>query len=173
MAAKNVGQDVNKTELCAIMGVTPPTVDGWVRNGCPIKQHGARGVAATFNTAAVMKWLQLRAREEASGETVADERELKRRKLSAETEKAELELAVARGEVAPVREFERAQAMLLAAIRTNMRNVPRRAVLQLLGCTDETEFTEKLMAEIDLALVTSAEAELDLEEDEDEAGADE
>lgn len=168
MGAKNVGQDVNKTELCAVMGVAPPTVDGWVRNGCPIKQKGARGVAATFNTADVMKWLQLRAREEASGETVADERELKRRKLSAETEKAELELAVAKGEVAPIRDFERAQAVAMTAIRTNMRNVPRRAVLQLLGCTDETEFTTKLMAEIDLALVTAAETELDLDEGDEE-----
>lgn len=171
MGAKNVGQDVNKTELCAIMGVTPPTVDGWVRNGCPIKQKGARGVAATFNTSDVMKWLQARAREEASGDAAVDERELKRRKLAAETAKAELELAKARGDVAPVREFERTTAALMAAIRANVMNVPGRAVLQLLGETDEITFKGKLRAELVLALETASAADFDIE-DEEEAEAD-
>lgn len=166
--AKNIGQDVNKAELCSIMGVTPPTVDGWVRNGCPIKQKGSRGVAATFNTAEVMKWLRDKAREEASGTSLADESELKRRKLAAEAEKAELDLAKAKGDVAPIREFERATASLMAAIRANVMNVPGRAVLQLLGETNEMEFKTKLRAELVLALETAAEEDLELsEEDED------
>ena len=165
--ARNSGQQCNKGELCAIFGVSPPTVDGWVRNGCPIVQRGARGVAATFNTADVARWLRDKAREEGSGTAVADEAELKRRKLAAETAKAELELAKAKGEVAPVREFERVQAAMDAAIRANVMNVPARAVLQLLGCTDETEFKAKLRAELVLALETAADAELDVEEDED------
>ena len=169
MAVKGRGQLVNKTELAAILGITTPTVDSWVRDGCPIEKKGSHGVPAVFNTAAVMKWLQLRAREEATGETVADERELKRRKLLAETEKAELELAIAKGDVAPIREFERVSAAQDAAVRTNMRNVPRRAVLQLLGCTDEAEFITKLMAEIDLALVTAADTELEPDEDAEES----
>lgn len=165
--AKNVGQDVNKAELCSIMGVTPPTVDGWVRNGCPIKKKGSRGVAATFNTADVMTWLRDKAREEASGTTLADEGELKRRKLAAEAEKAELELAKAKGEVAPVREFERATASLMAIIRQNVMQVPGRIVMQLIGCTDETEFKTKLRAELVLALESAAEEDLSLEDDED------
>lgn len=165
--AKNVGQDVNKAELCSIMGVTPPTVDGWVRNGCPIKKKGSRGVAATFNTADVMTWLRDKAREEASGTTLADEGELKRRKLAAEAEKAELELAKAKGEVAPVREFERATASLMAIIRQNVMQVPGRIVMQLIGCTDETEFKTKLRSELVLALESAAEEDLDQEEDED------
>lgn len=170
--AKNVGQDVNKAELCSIMGVTPPTVDGWVRNGCPIKKKGSRGVAATFNTADVMTWLRDKAREEASGTTLADEGELKRRKLAAEAEKAELELAKAKGEVAPVREFERATASLMAVIRQNVMQVPGRIVMQLIGCTDETEFKTKMRAELVLALESAAEDDLSLDDDE-ELDADE
>lgn len=172
MAAKNVGQDVNKAELCSIMGATPPTVDGWVRNGCPIKAKGARGVAAVFNTAEVMKWLRDKAREEGSGTTLADESELKRRKLSAEAERAELEVAKAKAEVAPVREFERATSALMAAIRANVMNVPGRAVLQLLGCTDEQEFKTKLRAELALALETAAETDLDVSDDDDQEADD-
>lgn len=171
--AKNVGQDVNKAELCSLMGVTPPTVDGWVRNGCPIKQKGARGVASTFNTAEVMKWLRDKAREEGSGTALADEAELKRRKLASEAEKAELDLAKAKGEVAPVREFERATAMLMAAIRSNVMNVPGRAVLQLLGESDELVFKSKLRAELTLALETAAEEDLDPTDEDLELAADE
>lgn len=167
MASKGKGQTLNRGEVAAFFGVTPPTVDGWVRAGCPVKK-GQRGVASEFNSADVAAFLREKAREEGSGTKLADESELKRRKLAAEAERAELDLAKEKGQVAPVREFERAQAAAMAAIRANMRNVPGRAVLQLLGCTDEQEFKTKLMAEIDLALVTAAEAEIDIEEDEDE-----
>lgn len=166
MASKGKGQTLNRGEVAAFFGVTPPTVDGWVRAGCPVKK-GQRGVASEFNSADVAAFLREKARQEGSGTTLADEAELKRRKLAAEAEKAELDLAKAKGEVAPVRDFERAQAMAMAAIRANMRNVPGRAVLQLLGCTDELEFKTKLMAEIDLALVTAAEADIDLDDEDD------
>lgn len=168
MASKGRGQSLNRGECAEFFGVTPPTVDGWVRAGCPVKK-GQRGIASEFNSAEVAAFLREKAREEGGGTTLADENQLKRRKLAAEAERAELEVAKAKGEVAPVREFERAQAAAMAAIRTNLRNVPGRAVLQLLGCTDENDFKQKLMAEIDLALVTAAEAELDLGEDEDAA----
>lgn len=173
MAKNGKGQVVKKGDLCELFGVSIPTVDGWLRDGCPCISRGGRGVASEFNTAAVAQWLREKAREEGAGSTLADSDELKRRKLAAEAEKAELDLAKAKGEVAPVREFERATASIMAAIRTNMRNVPGRAVLQLLGCTDEAEFKAKLMNEIDLALVTAADADIDLEdEDEDGAAAD-
>lgn len=172
MASKGKGQTLNRGECAEFFGVTPPTVDGWVRAGCPVKK-GQKGIASEFNSAEVAAFLRQKAREEGSGKSLADEGELKRRKLAAEAERSELELAKAKGEVAPVREFERAQAAAMAAIRANMRNVPGRAVLRLLGCTDELEFKNTLMDEIDLALVTAAESELDLgndEDDEDETG---
>ena len=167
MASKGKGQTLNRGEVAAFFGVTPPTVDGWVRAGCPVKK-GQRGVASEFNSADVAAFLREKARQEGSGTSLADETELKRRKLAAEAERAELELSKEKGEVAPVREFERAQAAAMAAIRANMRNVPGRAVLRLLGCTDELEFKNTLMDEIDLALVTAAEADLDLGDDEDD-----
>lgn len=86
------------------------------------------------------------------------------REQKAKTELTELELAERKGEVALIAEFERAQAMVFAAIRANIMNVPQRAVLQLLGETDERAFKEKLKAELVLALETSAEEELEEEE---------
>ncbi|WP_441253618.1 terminase small subunit [Bradyrhizobium sp. 613_E4_N2_2] len=165
--AKGRGQKVNRTQLADVFGVSLPTIDVWTRTGCPSDQKGAGpGKPWVFDTADVAAWREQRAREDATGDEVSDERELKRRKLAAETGKAELEFAIAKGEVAPVREFERAQAGLMASIRQNILQVPSRAVLQLLGETDERTFKSKLAAELTLALETAAESDLTLDDDE-------
>jgi phage terminase Nu1 subunit (DNA packaging protein) len=166
MAYTGKGQIVNRTVLADIFGVAVNTVDAWVRSGCPVVQRGSRGKEWQFRTSDVAQWRTDQARDQAAGATLADEAELKRRKLAAETGKAELEFAQARGDVAPIREFERATAGLMAAIRQNVMQVPGRAVLQLLGEKDETRFKEVLRGELALALETAAEADLSLEDDE-------
>lgn len=152
--------------------MSPPTVDGWVRNGCPIEKRGSRGVQAEFDTAKVARWLKDRAVADATGDTQQDEAEIDRRTKRAKMLHQELELAKARGEVAPIREFERVQAARYAITRANVMNVPARAVLQLLGCTDEAEFKAKLRKELTLALETAASATLDIGDDEEPAGDD-
>lgn len=166
MAAKGKGQEVNRGELAQIMGVTPPTVDAWVRDGCPQAAAGSRGVAAKFNTADVAKWLRDKARSEGAGKLPDDEDALRKRRLLADTLRAELALAKEMGEVAPIEEFERAQVAAMTIVRTNMLQVPARAVLQLIGCTDETQFKQVLRAEIVLALESAASAEIDITDEE-------
>lgn len=75
----------------------------------------------------------------------------------AQREREELDLAVARREVAPVADFERAQARAFAQIRANVLNVPQRVVMQVLGETDETRFKAALRRELVSALEESAE----------------
>ena len=94
-----------------------------------------------------------------------DLEELERRERTAKTLRAELELAKARGDVAPVREFERVQSAMMAAIRQNVMGVPTRAVLRLLGEKNETKFKQVLADELRLALETAATAVLDVEDD--------
>lgn len=166
MTAILKGREVTRQGVADIFGISLPTVDSWVRAGCPYLQKGGRGQEWQFNTSQISKWLQERAVDEATGDVPADIDQLKIRKAKAETELAELELAEKRGEVALIAEFERAQAMAFGAIRTNILNVPQRAVLQLLGETDERVFKEKLKVELILALETSAESDLDDEDDE-------
>ncbi len=164
MVALVKGKQVTRQALADVFGVSLPTIDAWVRKGCPFVEKGGRGQEWQFNTAQVSKWLRDRDVEEATGDIPDDMDELKLRKQKAETELAELELAEKKGEVALIAEFERAQSMVFAAIRANIMNVPQRAVLQLLGETDERAFKEKLRAELILALETSAEEELEEEE---------
>lgn len=159
---------VNRQELAQAMGVSLPTVDRWVRDGAPVKVRGSKGIPWEFELPAVVTWWGERQRQAAAGSAPTDAEDAKRRKACAEAELAELELAKAKGEVAPVRDFERAQAKIMAVIRQNVLNVPQRAVLKLLGETDEGAFKAKLRAELSMALEQSAQADIDLGDDDDE-----
>lgn len=158
---------VNRQELSQAMGISLPTVDRWIRDGCPVKQRGTKGVAWEFMLPDVVAWWGERQRQAAAGDAPTDMESAKMRKVSAEAALAELELAKARGEVAPIRDFERAWSAMMATIQQNVMNVPQRVVVQLLGETNETAFKQKLRAELTLALEQAANAELDLGDDED------
>ena len=84
----------------------------------------------------------------------------KARLTKAQADIAEVELATTLGELAPVKEFEKAQSRIFATIRANIMNVPQRVVVQLIGETDELVFKQKLRAELTLALESSANADL-------------
>ncbi|KAA0014420.1 terminase small subunit [Billgrantia pellis] len=170
MAFKGKGRAVNREELAEVFGVSLNTVSTWVRNGCPFDQRGRQGKPWQFNTRDVSEWLRDQARIEAESDAPLDEFALKLRKLAAETAQAELDLAVARKQVAPIDEFERARALENATVRANVMNVPSRVVSQLIGETDEGRFKEVLSAELVQALESAADAEIELEEeDEDDA----
>lgn len=165
MVALVKGKQVTRQALADVFGVSLPTIDAWVRKGCPFVEKGGRGQEWQFNTAHVSKWLRDRDVEEATGGIPDDMDELKLRKQKAETELAELELAQKKGEVALISEFERIWAMSMGQLRQNILGVPQRAVLQLLGETDEMAFKEKLRAEIVLALEQTVESEEFFEEE--------
>lgn len=169
MAAKGKGQLVNRTGLSDVFGVALNTIDSWVRQGCPFVQRGAgRGQEWQFNTKDVSEWLQQKRVAEATGDVQADEAELRRRRLAAETAKAELELAKARDMVAPLDQVERMVAKAFAQVRAGMRNLPGRTVTQLIGETDERRFKSVLLNEIDQVLEALASASLADDEDQDE-----
>lgn len=165
MSAIIKGQEVTRQGLADIFGVSLPTIDNWVRQGCPYISKGGRGQEWQFNTAQVSKWLRDRDVEEATGGIPDDLEELKLREQKAKTELTELELAQKKGEVALISEFERIWAMSMGQLRQNILGVPQRAVLQLLGETDEMAFKEKLRAEIVLALEQTVESEEFFEEE--------
>ena len=155
---------LNRAGLAEHMGVSLPTIDRWVKEGMPVVQRGARGVEWSFDLADVIRWWGDRKAEAAAGK-IDDVAEIEKRTAKAKMEQAELALAQAKALVAPIRDFERAQAAGVAAIRANVMNVPQRVVVQLLGETDESTFKQKLRAELTLALETAAKADLVLSED--------
>jgi len=162
-----MGVKLNRSGIAEAMGVSLPTIDRWVREGCPVVQRGQRGVEWIFDSSDVIKWWGDRRAADAAGSAPTDLAEIDKRTRQAAMQRAELELAKAKGEVAPISEFERAQARAFAEVRANVMNVPQRVVVQLLGETNETVFKQKLAAELRLALESSANAALTLGEDDD------
>ena len=167
-----MGQTVNRGELAGFLGVSTPSIDRFIKEGMPVLKVGGRGKAAEFDLAVVVQWYADRRAREAAGDKPTDLQEIDRRTATAKMELAELELAKKRGEVAPIRDFERATARLMATIQINIMNVPARAVLQLIGCTDESEFKTKLRAELQLALDQASKVADEIADD-DEDGDDE
>ena len=152
MPTSTKGKILGKHEIAEFFGVTEPTVDQWVRRGCPVVQRGSKGKAWQINTARVSDWLRQRDIEQATGSNLSDEQELKRRKLAAETQKAELEMLRVKGDVVPLKQVERSLANTFAEVKTNLRNVPRRVATSLVGEKSEARIKEVLLEEIDQAL---------------------
>lgn len=164
--AKGRGQKVNRAELAAVFGVSLPTVDAWVRAGCPYDVKGqGKGRPWVFDTADVAAWREERARAEGNGEEVADAAAYKLRREKAATLREELALAKDMREVAPLEEIERKLARVFAEVRTNLRNIPGRVAPQLLGETDERKFKVAMLKEIDATLTRLAELDLSAEDD--------
>lgn len=172
MRGAKKGQIVSRSELATIFGVTPPTVDRWVAQGCPVAKEGGRGRAYEFNTAAVREWREAVIRDDARSTVAASEQELLRRQLAAQTELAELKLAQQKELVAPVEQMRKALSMANAAVRAQMRNLADRIPRMIVGETDEARIKAVLRSEVDQALTSLAGATLvtdaDLDEDADE-----
>lgn len=130
---------VNRKDLSAILGVTPPTIDARIAKGLPVLSRGTSGQAAQFDTAEVINWMVEQAKQTADASPAEKDgmRELQRRKLLAETEQAELELARKKGEVVPVEEALSAISDAVTILRQRMLTLPRRVAPLILGETDE------------------------------------
>src|SRR5579883_1132301 len=72
---------VNKAELARVFGVSAPTVDRWIVDGCPIVKGGSNGVAYEFDTDQVK---DLKDRREADDKRQAEEREQEIRRIQSE-----------------------------------------------------------------------------------------
>lgn len=167
--ARGKGQNVNRTELSAIFGVSLPTVDSWTRNGCPgVKRGSGKGGGWEFDTAEVALWLQKRAADDAGGAEVADEQAVKRRTAAIRLRADELDLAKQMGLVAPIEEFEKAQAKLFAMLRQAVMTVPARVSMALVGEKSELRIKKVLTDELTAALTKVSELDFDLMPNEDD-----
>jgi phage terminase Nu1 subunit (DNA packaging protein) len=158
---------VNRAELAEVFGVSLPTVDAWIRAGCPFDQRGTSGKPWIFDTADVLRWREERAAQEASGGDVQDEEALRLRKLKAETLVAELELAQKKALVAPLDQMERALTRAFAEVQCQLRGpLITRLVTQLIGETDQRKFKAVALAEVDSVLEILANLDVTADEDE-------
>lgn len=169
--AKGKGQKVNRKQLADVFGISLPTVDAWLKAGCPFDQRGGSGKEYVFDTADVARWREQRAADEAGGEEVQDEAALRRRKLRADTLSAELALLKERQLVAPLDQVERTLSRVFAEIQSNLRgSLITRLATQLIGETDERTFKRVALAEVDVILESLANMDVLVDTDADDEG---
>lgn len=169
------GMTLNRAQLADFFGIALTTVDVWVKAGCPVQQRGSAGVPWEFNSRDIHQWQLDQKVAQATGDKPKEADDVKLRKLLAETEMVELELAKKKGEVVELPLVERALSQAFADVQARLRNLPGRLAPQLLGETEERRFKDVMLGEIDEALEELSTLDLtglDAEPDED-AEADE
>jgi len=150
--------EVSDADLAALFGVTPRHVRGLAQDG-----KFAKIGRNTYNLGDALRgFLESKKTSDSAAKRLIEERA---RKLSADADLAELNLAKARAEVAPIAEFERVQGQLYSLVQANMLNVPSRVSMQIVGSTDEAHIKAVLRDEIISALKQAADAELECDDD--------
>ena len=149
MPRRATGRPVNRAELADLLGVSLPTVDAYVRGGCPYEQRGAKGREWLFNSRAVIEWLRQRDVEQALGtaqSTTFDE--ARRRKTAAEATLAEMELASKRREMIHVDDVAAVVASEYSACRSRLMSIPARLATACAGVADAAAVEKLIRDEI-------------------------
>lgn len=120
---------VNRHNCAEIFGVRDGTISKWVDAGMPaVSRPSTRGQEWSFNTADVSKWLQDRAARNVAGDpSQVDAVELKRRKLKADAEMAEMEADRRGGSLIPVEWAVEIFGGQLDGIAGHLAAIPTRA----------------------------------------------
>lgn len=160
------GRLVNRAQLATLCDVSLPTVDTWVRKGCPIVERGSKGSPWQFDSAAVIDWRIAQAVEAATsglldkdGRTTKDEADRRRAVANAIT--AEVEADEALKSVVSRFDAESAMADFCQALRSGLSNAGSKIAGRTATMTSPAEIRELCETEINRAFEA---AETDLSE---------
>ena len=136
-------------ELARTMGVTPATITNWKADGCPYRQMSGRPVYVLKD---VIDWRLAQAR---AASAPLDKEAEQVRKLKAEADRVEIDVAKARAVLVPHTAMEEALAEEHDALRAALVSLPSRfarVVVDRTGCSMATAQT--LLADIADATLT-------------------
>jgi phage terminase Nu1 subunit (DNA packaging protein) len=148
-----MGQRVNRSDLASVFGVSLPTINAWVKRGCPVVQRGRKGKPWEFDTADVANWREQQAAEAAVGDTSKlDIDEAKRRKEAADAALKELELARLRNEVVSVSLIADVIGDQFSTCRARLLALPAKAAPLVIGHEDLSQVRDILEQQVRDAL---------------------
>ena len=143
----------NRAELAALLGRSLPTVDSWVRQGCPVVERGGRGRQWRFNVSDVMQWRIKRAVADAvakfdtpTGQITKDEAD--RRRAVAQAITAEVEADETLRSVVAVADAADQVAKEYAAVRAALLGLGARVSEAAAAATSAPAIQELVDAEI-------------------------
>lgn len=159
-----MGRIVKKSDIADIFGCSLPTVDAWVRDGCPVKTTGGKGVAYQLDTYEVHRWLLGREKrpgrpgkpvepaksiDPETGEERISIEEANRRKAVADAKKSELDLAQRMERVAPVDMIAKVVSDEIANARTRLLGIPTKLRPTAQICSGDEEKSKKIVTTVE------------------------
>jgi phage terminase Nu1 subunit (DNA packaging protein) len=150
--ARNSPRLVNRAELASLCNVSLPTVDGWVRKGCPAIERGSKGREWRFDCAAVIDWRIARAVEAATAGLVGEDDKISkdeadRRRAVANAITAEVEANEALKSVVSRFDAESAIADFCQALRSGFSNAGAKIAGRAAMMTNPAEIRDLCEAE--------------------------
>ncbi|WP_052954873.1 terminase small subunit [Microvirga vignae] len=150
------GRLVNRADLAALWGTSLPTIDAWVRQGCPFVKRGSKGKEWQFDTAAVAEWRISRAVEDALSD-VQDEggrmsrEEADRRRAVAAAISAEIQADRDLGTVVEKNAAEADTAAFCIALKTALTTAAAKIAARAALITSAPEIQELCETELNRA----------------------
>jgi len=139
---------MTKSEIAGAFKVSLPTVDAWVRSGCPFVRQGSRGHAWTFNLADVIAWRFSHVSNSEAGSLV----QAQTRRTLIDCEHRELRLKRDRAELVSIDTVILEWSRLFQVFKSKIRNIPRKISPFLVTETDQIRVQAMLEKEIDETL---------------------
>lgn len=137
---------MSQADLRKLVGRDDETLRLWRQDGCPHQMVNGR---PRYVGAKVVAWLEERAARRA---LPVDYEEAKGRKMAAEAESAELDLAVKKKTLMPIALHGERLARILERIRARFLAIPGRLAPRLVGLDHAGEASALLAEEIALAM---------------------
>ena len=137
------GEHLSQAEASRRLGLSPQSLGQWaVRPGAPVDLvKGKR----TYRWPDFPRWRELElARQVRADATPEDSEEAKRRLVTAQARKAEMEVAVLEGQLVPVEDVTREVGATLDGLRSNLLAFTSKHAHELVGAKTIAEVTAKL-----------------------------
>ena len=155
--ATTARRTLNRSELAAHHGISLPTVDSWVRRGCPAIERGSKGSNWKFDPVAVIEWRLKDAVEETiarfvTGDGDMSREEADRRRAVANAKVAEIELDDRLKSVVSVQHVNDDVTTFCNVLHIAMDNASHKIADRTSSITSAPEIREVCRSELNRAL---------------------
>lgn len=162
---------VNRAELAEVFDISLPTVTAWTGEGMPYLEAGAKGKPWYYDTVACMDWWAENKRRRARpttgpsnfdgpGDMPETYDEAERRKMVANADKAELELAKAAGRVVEIEDVAASVAEMHVKVRTRLLSIGNKVRVRVSAYFGGDKVAEEAVVGVVEEVVTDAIAEI-------------
>lgn len=144
---------VNKSALAAFTGYSFETISHWVKRGCPVYRQGRKGLETLFYMPDVWRWRAEDERRQIELDTKPKDYDgAVQRKVIAEAELKEMELAERRQELVSLDQVTKDMEKVFMSLRSRLLSIPIKAAPLLVACRNESELQQVLTKQVDEAL---------------------